>query len=586
MSYPTPPNHTRLCAAVVRPDLSAPVQFLLSVLLLLLLLAAPQVSLANSDFGLLDQHGKFHQLSRYREANAVVVIPFSYHDAESMQIVADLEAAADQLLQQNVRVWLLDASDDPAYIRSQGSAQTSLPVLIDSSQTVAKTLEVTVLGEMIVLAPGSASVMYRGINDVQQLLPVLVELIAANTAGRPSRLQAPEQAVSGTPLQYRFREQFAGRQISYQDEIVPLLQQRCAFCHVENGLAPWAMNRHLMVLGWSPMMRETVITRRMPPGQIDNAVGDWVNTHELSDYEMALLIEWIDQRAPRDGDSDPLAEPRPEAPVWPLGEPDLIVDVPEQAIPATGNVDFLVKRTALDLPEDKWISAVSYNVGDKSVLHSLLVYAVDKSLQTDDADALIAEQNADYISVYVPGETDDVFASGSGYLLPANKDLVFKLRYLTSGRETVDRTQIGFYFHDSEPALQLSTLALEKPDFEIPANTNEHVEILESAPQSADVWLESYSPRAHSRGKSMSLTVVYPDGSEEKLINVANFNYNWQLAYRPAEMKRIPAGSVFRAETVYDNSAANPFNPAPESNAAQGYQFDSEMFSHFIRLAE
>lgn len=547
---------------------------------------APQHATANSDFGLLDQHGKFHQLSRYRDDNAVVVLPFSYHDSASVQIAERISALENQFAEQNVRVWLLNASDDVAFIRAQNNAAINFPVLIDSSQTVAKTLEVTVLGEMIVLDPGSANILYRGINDTQQLSAVLTELIAANAARRPNRLEEPTLQISGTALQYRFRDQFADREISYQNEIAPLLKQRCAFCHVENGLAPWAMNRHLMVLGWSPMMRETVITRRMPPGQIDNSVGNWVNTHELSDYEMALLVEWIDQRAPRDGDTDPLAEPLPQSPVWPNGEPDLIVDVPEQAIPATGNVDFLVKRTQLNIPQDKWISAVSYNVGDKSVLHSLLIYAVDKSFQSDDADELIAQKNADYISVYVPGETDDVFAQDSGYLLKANQDLVFKLRYLTSGRETIDRTQIGLYFHDAEPERQLTTLTLEKPDFTIPANTSEHIETLTSDPLTHAVWLESYSPHAHSRGKSMSLLVVYPDGSEEQLINVANFNYNWQLAYRPVEMKRIPAGSVFRAETVYDNSAANPFNPAPDSAAEQGYQFDSEMFSHFIRLAQ
>lgn len=553
---------------------------------ILTLAVIPEQASANSDFGLLDQHGTFHQLSRYREDNAVVVIPFSYNDPASVQIAESLSAIGDQLAEQRVRVWLLNASDEPSFIRAQNDAEMNFPVLIDSSQTVAKTLDVTVLGEMIVLEPGSATIMYRGINDVEQLSPVLTELIAANTARRPNRLQEPDQEITGTSLHYRFREEFAGRQISYQNEIAPLLQQRCAFCHVENGLAPWAMNRHLMVLGWSPMMRETVITRRMPPGQIDNAVGNWINTHELSDYEMALLVEWIDQRAPRDGETDPLAEPRPETADWSMGQPDLVIDVPEQAIPATGNVDFLVKRTALNIPQNQWIRAVSYKVGDKSVLHSLLVYAVDKSLQTDDADELIAQDNADYISVYVPGETDDVFAQDSGFLLQANKDLVFKLRYLTSGRETIDRTQIGFYFHDNKPDMQLTTLALEKPDFVIPANANDHLETLTSEPLANDVWLESYSPHAHSRGKSMSLAVVYPDGSEEQLINVANFNYNWQLAYRPVEMKKIPAGSVFRAETVYDNSAANPFNPAPESAAEQGYQFDSEMFSHFIRLAE
>jgi hypothetical protein len=387
-------------------------------------------------------------------------------------------------------------------------------------------------------------------------------------------------------LTYRFIEQFAGREISYQQDIAPLLKERCAYCHVENGLAPWAMNRYIMVLGWSPMMREVMITRRMPPGQIDNAVGNWVNTHELSDEELALLVEWIDQRGPRSGEGDPLAEPLPVIDEWSTGQPDLIVDVPEQFLPATGNIDFLVKRVELDLRDDTWLSAIAYEVGDRSVLHSLLIYAVDKSLQSSNPDDLIASPGAEFISVYVPGEHVDEFAAESGFLLGKDKDLVFKLRYLTSGRETIDRTRIGLHFRQSPPPRRIRTLALEKPDFNIPANTSQHREVMVSEPLATDVLLESYSPHAHSRGRSMAMSVQYPDGREEALINIPNFNYNWQLTYRPSELKRIPAGSVFRVETVYDNSASNPFNPAPDQIIGQGYRVDSEMFSHFIRMAE
>lgn len=539
---------------------------------------------ADVDFGLLDQHGKFHQLSRYAANAAVVLMSWSADDPDAAKAGDDLLALQQQFADQGVVVWLLDASDDVRQMRAMADQLPALPVLLDGSQTVAKTLEISVLGEMLILDPASRSIVFRNVNSVSALEPALTEWVAAKRAGRPVRYEVPADSPSGTPLVYRFREQFAGRQISYQNEIVPLLRKRCAFCHVENGLAPWAMNRHLMVLGWSPMMRETVITRRMPPGQIDNAVGNWENTHELSDEDMALLIEWIDQRAPRDGEEDPLTEPLPEAPEWSMGQPDLVVDVPEQQIPPTGNVDFLVKRVSLDLDQDQWIRAVSYKVGDKSVLHSLLVYAVDSDLQTTDPDALIASDNAEFISVYVPGETDDVFAEDAGFLLQANKDLVFKLRYLTSGRETVDRTQLGLYFHNSTPQRELHTLALEKQALNIPAGQRQHTEEVMSEPTSENMWLTSYSPHAHSRGSTMTLSVIYPDQTEELLVNVANFNYNWQLAYRLREPKQIPAGSRFRATTIYDNSEANPFNPAPDRPVTQGYRFDSEMLSHFIRL--
>jgi hypothetical protein len=339
-----------------------------------------------------------------------------------------------------------------------------------------------------------------------------------------------------------------------------------------------------MVLGWSPMIRETVITRRMPPGQIDPNVGNWSETHNLSDAEMAMLVEWIDRGAPRDGSEDPLTQPPPEADEWPLGIPDLIVELPEEVLPATGVVDFRLKRVALNLPEDKWLRAISYSVGDKSVLHSLLVYALDSDTEPSTGEAMIAAGNADYLSVYVPGETDDVFRPDSAFLLQADRDLVVKLRYLTSGRPTVDHTRIGLYFRDTAPAMLLQSLMLDNTSIRIPPEAGNHVEVLETPAASSDYYLEAYSPHAHNRGKRMRLTAIYPDGSEELLINVANYNFNWQLAYTLPERKHLPAGTRLRAETVYDNSDANPFNPDPDLEIGSGTSTWDEMFSHLLRV--
>lgn len=525
---------------------------------LLLMSAMMNDSLANSDFGLLDNTGKFHQLSRYRHLEAVALMSYTASEdgtqAAAARFADSCATAGEELL-----CLLINASDTPDAIRGH-EAPGGLPVLIDSAQIVSRTLGISHHGQVVTLDPASH-------DPVDPYVPAFAEL------------------TQDSAVVYRFIEALAERSISYQDEIAPLLQQRCAYCHVENGLAPWAMNRYLMVMGWSPMMRETLITRRMPPGQIDDAVGNWQNTHNLSDAELALLVEWIDRGAPREGDGDPLAAPRPEAEPWPLGEPDLIVELPEQRLPATGNVDFIVERVPLDLGEDRWLRAISYQIGDKSVLHSLLVYALDKQTDSSDPDALISDDNADYISVYVPGEQSDSFADDTGFRLGASHDLAVKLRYLTSGRPTVDRTRIGLYFHRETPARELQTIALEKPDLQIPPNVVEHTETLSSEPLSADAWLESYSPHAHSRGKSMSVSAVTPEGNEEPLINVANFNYNWQLAYRPSREKLLPAGTVLRAETIYDNSASNPFNPEPDLTVNAGYSDRSEMFSHFIRIA-
>ena len=49
------------------------------------------------------------------------------------------------------------------------------------------------------------------------------------------------------------------------------------------------------------------MTKRMPPGQIDNKVSHKMkNEMNLTDAEMQTLVRWVNAGAPVDGDVDPL----------------------------------------------------------------------------------------------------------------------------------------------------------------------------------------------------------------------------------------------------------------------------------------
>jgi hypothetical protein len=549
---------------------------------------------ANGDFALLDQHGHFHQLSRYAEHDAVVILVAAADDQTSSRAVASLTQVRQNLVQQSPDenfVFLLlfaDADPDRAVVQSMAEEQgIDLPVLIDEAQIVLTTLDARQLGEVFVLDPGSQDVIYRGAlgasgDEGAAQASTLQQTLGEIRAGRSVTVEAV--AATGPEIDYRYQRQLQAQSISYQNDIAPLLQRRCAHCHVEQGLAPWAMNRHLMVMGWSPMIREVVITRRMPPGQIDGYIGDWQQTHELPPEELAMLIHWIDQGAPQDGNVDPLAEPAADVATWPLGEPDLIVEVPEQVLPATGVVDFLLESADLSLLEDRWLRAVAYDVGDKSVLHSLMIYARDAAAPVATDTDLIDPEVSEYVSIFVPGERVDAFPDDAAYLLESNRNLAFKIRYLTSGRETVDRTRIGLYFQDEAPGMMVDSIVIANESINIPAGAAEHREMAQSDPLVSDVYLSSLSPHAHGRAKSMQLTAVYPGGDRELIANVANYNFNWQLTYRLRQPLLLPAGTRLEAETVYDNSLANPLNADPSVSVQWGLSDQDEMFNHYVRI--
>ena len=55
------------------------------------------------------------------------------------------------------------------------------------------------------------------------------------------------------------------------------------------------------------------------------------------------------------------------------------------------------------------------------------------------------------------------------------------------------------------------------------------MELVTTVPEDAELY--SLMPHMHFRGKRMKFTAQYPDGSEELLLSVPAYSFNWQLAH-------------------------------------------------------
>ena len=76
----------------------------------------------------------------------------------------------------------------------------------------------------------------------------------------------------------------------------------------------------------------------------------------------------------------------------------------------------------------------------------------------------------------------------------------------------------------------------------------------------------------------MRMSVVYPGGAREEIINVPNYNFAWQPTYRLSEPMLLPAGSRVMIDGAFDNSHHNLGNPDPDALVRGGAQSWDEMF--------
>ena len=527
------------------------------------------------DFALIDHLGKFHQLSYYGDQKAVVLYSHSLKFSESKRDIELLARLQSEYANEQVVFMMINAIGDESRDAIAGDplvVQTNFPVLLDETQLVASDLEIKQVGEVLIIDAQDRGVFFRGSVDGAE--PALEAIVAGKPPGLTRvSLQGPKIV---------FDPKLSSKEaVSYTKEIVPLLADNCVKCHREGAIAPWAMSSHSMIKGFSPMIREVVMTRRMPPGQIDPHVGRSIdNPPGLTAEEIKRLVSWIDSGSPKDGVLDPLESVEPAIEKFTLGEPDLVLDVPAQTIPATGVIDYRYVPVPLNLDKDVWISGMEFLAGDSEVLHHVIAYLTSPADKTAKASSAGSGQN---IAGFAPGRQPDYFGEDSGRLIPRGSNLLLQMHYTTSGREAIDKTRVGIFFHEKPPAYVMSGDVVGQRRFLIPPGAKEHK--LEASQEiERDALLYQFTPHMHFRGKYMSYEAIYPDGTKEVLLSVPKYNFNWQYSYRPEEPVFLPAGTKLIAKGAMDNSDRNPANPDPTKPVFFGLQTMHEMFFGFVTL--
>ncbi len=536
--------------------------FVLSALLTCASVSAVPVD----NFVLLDHRGDAHELYYHKAAPALVLLTHQNECAAVDSALTEFKALKNRFEPAGVKFFMINSSVDDhrdAIAKAAAAAGIQTPILDDETQLIGESLELDQAGELIVIDPSQWSVTYRG--AVAQGAAHIDATVEDSATGQRT------SPLDGCAIDYQARS--GTGQHSYSRDIAPLLKQKCVVCHTEGGLGPWAMSSYDMVRGFAPMIREVVRTKRMPPWHADPHVGVWKNDISLSVAQTQMLIHWIETGAPRGSGPDPLAEVRTAAVEWPLGQPDLILNIPEYTVPASGVVDYQFPTVANPLDKGVWVKAATVVPGEREVVHHILAGTID-------ADTTELRRNSgvfdNYLIGYAPGNESHTFPIDTGVYIPPGGEFMFQLHYTPIGREAVDRSRIGLYFHERTPKKFYRQDVVVNPAIKIPPNEARHREV---AYYQFDkpALLHDLVPHAHYRGVASSFEIERPDGSRELILNVPNYDFNWQRTYEFVEPKRLEAGSRLIHTTWYDNSSANPGNPDATREVPWGLQSWDEM---------
>ncbi len=513
-------------------------------------------------------------------------------------------------------VELYGVLSDPSTTREMATKhfaeyKTAFPILFDASRLMSMTLKPTHVPEAFVLNP-AGELVYRGAIDnayasigrrrVNVENRYLSDALATVAAGRNPTLSRTEPV--GCVLPPARTDRPVG-EITYARDIAPILQQRCETCHRPGQVAPFAIANYGEAKSHADMIVEVTRRRLMPPWiPGPQTAHRFVGQRWLSDRELELLDKWVEQGCAL-GDTADLP-PRPTfAEGWQLGIPDLVVRMQEPfAVPASGP-DLLQNFVLpIEIPEDKLVAAVEFHPGNKRVVHHAVLFLDDKG-RARELDAATPEPGyanfggpgflpSGALGGWSVGNTARRLPNEMGRYLKQGSDLVVQVHYHPTGKIEVDQSEVGLYFVDKpveqslrEPAKLVGSIWMANYEMDIPAGESNYRRST-SYTLPADLIMVGIVPHMHLLGKSMRVTATQPSKRPEVLIDIPDWNYNWQDEYYYERPIRLKAGTKIDVEAVFDNSSDNPSNPSsPPERVTWGEATTDEMlFCFFLITAE
>ena len=528
------------------------------------------------DFALLDEKGVFHQLSRYQHKDAVVLMSFDQSCQFMPAMLAEYDDIVSEFSSNGIEFLLIDSEGLGREMLA--SLRLNVPILEDSGQLVSESLGFENSGEVLMLNPERLSVYFRG--------PVSPDL-RTSLSSMESIQDTLELEPRGCKIEDPDKVAHELNTPDYATDVAPIIIENCVACHNQGGVGPFAFDSYVMVLGWSPMIREVLMNKRMPPMQVDPDIGHSDNARYLPTKELQTLVHWIDAGAPRGlSATDPLEKfELANEDRWVLGEPDFIVSAKSHDVPPTGVLDYIYDRVDLPFVEDKWLRAVEYKAGDSSVLHHLVTFvtAPDEDFWGKERDEIYTERR--FVESYSPGKVNaKVFEKGTGVFIPKGSSLSMQFHYVTNGRRTTDSSRIGLYFSE-EQNLRERLVQVVSSRFVLPPN-EPNFELQADFVFESPVVLTGVRAKMNYRGKRMKFSIEEADGIIKDIFSIPAYNYGWQPHYKLNEPLVLEAGTKIYVRGALDNSISNPTNPDPDKEVTFGLNSWDEMFTGYFTFNE
>jgi Secretion system C-terminal sorting domain len=367
-------------------------------------------------------------------------------------------------------------------------------------------------------------------------------------------------------------------QITWSQDVAPILFDHCTKCHHEGGIGPSAYMTYDDAYNDMAGIYGAISTGQMPPWPADPNYRHYAHENVLTPQEIQTIQDWVTGG----GQSGDLAS-APATPTYTnaseLPTVDVSMQTPLYTSTATNQDIYRTFVIPSNLAADGWVDAFEIIPGNASIVHHVVVYydPSGECVTMDNNDPGPGFQTsgtggglpaaAKFVAVWAPGKGVNSLPFGFAERMEAGGYYCVEVHYPAGSNGQEDQTTVNIHYTDDptprevwlNPILQHAPPILQQSFLYIPANQTATFNEIYTVPQDATIF--SVIPHMHKVGRSIISYADLPSGETVPLISIPSWNFKWQLGYDFTQLIHLPANTQLKADAFYDNTTANPYNP-------------------------
>ncbi len=373
--------------------------------------------------------------------------------------------------------------------------------------------------------------------------------------------------------------------LTYYQDLKPIIDGKCGACHVEGGIGPFVMDNYADAKAHGGTSMLAINAGIMPPWAPNNDCNSYHGDRSLSEEQKAMFNRWVDEgmlEGDPSSEGDPLVLNMPE-----LSRVDKTLTMATSYMPSKTPDDyrcFLLPWPA-EFDADKFVTGFSVTPGNAKIVHHVIAYVAGPG-QRDEYLQLDAEEDGPGYTCFggsggsaqaglggwVPGTRGADLPEGTGIKIEAGSTIILQVHYNTSGESfDADSTSLDLKLEDSveKEGFMMGWLNPQWLDGSMPiaAGDADAKHSFSFSPLLAlqflnvttanEITVYNAGLHMHRLGKSAKMEVTRDGGASDCLVQVDDWDFNWQGDYTFREPMKMSSGDQLSIECGWDNSMLN-----------------------------